>query len=38
LNAAADELVTIGGLTAQPAADESRALDRRELFTKWFGR
>jgi hypothetical protein len=38
LNAAADALMTIAGLAPRPAADEGRALDRRELFTKWFGR
>lgn len=38
LNAVADELTAMGGLGAEPAETDGRALDRRELFTKWFGR
>jgi hypothetical protein len=37
LNLAAAELDEVAG-PAVPAADEGRPLDRRQLFTKWFGR
>jgi hypothetical protein len=38
LNATADQLMTVGGLAAPATGEDGRALDRRELFTKWFGR
>lgn len=38
LNALADELAAIGGIGTQPADEDGRTLDRRALFTKWFGR
>ena len=37
LNPIADELAVLARLI-QPPADEGRPLDRRQLFTKWFGR
>jgi hypothetical protein len=37
LNALANHLDGLAG-PEQPAADEGRPLDRRQLFTKWFGR
>jgi hypothetical protein len=36
LGAVADALAPLAG--PKPAADDGRALDRRALFTKWFGR
>jgi hypothetical protein len=38
LNLAAERLEGLAGPEARPPRDPSRALDRRALFTRWFGR